>query len=163
MTIHTAVIEHMSGMDIHTSLTQEGLNKKVADYCRSHWSTISWRSDDPRPEEPADDEEAINIYFDDHENDSLTTEVSECESPLAPTADEILDALLRRDFILSLNDALKRAGGSLSWDRIKDQTMDELSVILGRNNIMLAYRDSNKASDYRNYAAAVANALPHLK
>lgn len=104
MTVFTAAIEHMSGMDIHTSLTQEGLNKKVAAYCRSHWNTISWRSDDPVPEEPEDDEEAIRIYFDDHENDSLTTEASECDDPPGlPTAEAIV--ALQYVTILSLRNS----------------------------------------------------------
>lgn len=167
MTIFTAAIEHMSGMDIHTSLTQEGLNKKVADYCRSHWGTISCRSDGPLPPEPADDEEAINIYFEDHENDSLTTEVSECEAPLAPSEREVINALFKRDFVESLRSAMDTAGGNFDWEQLRRLTLEETCAMLAHNGVRFSCLNHRERTDATaNYTAAaklLISALPHLK
>jgi hypothetical protein len=75
---YIAVIEHMSGMDIHTAASEEALAVKVADYCRSHWDTIPWKGEAP-PDIPETDAAVIERYFDDHENDSLTTAVDSVE------------------------------------------------------------------------------------
>ena len=71
---YIAAVEHMSGMDLHAAASEEALNAKLAAYCRSHWETISWKGE-ARPEIPETDEATIALYFDDHEDDCLTTGV----------------------------------------------------------------------------------------
>lgn len=77
--IHIACIEHMSGMDLHSAPTEEALNAKVAAYCRSQWDTVSELHSAAAPE---DDALCVRTYFDDHQNDSLTTDVDSVEIPL---------------------------------------------------------------------------------
>lgn len=164
MTIYTAVIEHMSGTDVHTSLTQEGLNKKVADYCRSHWDIAPG---EPLPPCPADDEACIAIYFEDHENDSLTTEASSCESPLAPSEQDAIKALFKRDFVESLKSAMDIAGGKFNWEQFKRMTLEEACDILAHNGVRftcLNHRERTDAtSNYTAAAKLMISASPYLK
>lgn len=72
MIVYMAAVEHMAGIDLHAALSEKALEAKVAEYCRSHWDT---RTCDVLSacEPPEDDRACIERYFDDHENDSLTT------------------------------------------------------------------------------------------
>lgn len=69
---YIAAVEHISGMDLHAAASEEALNAKLAAYCRSHWETISWKGE-ARPEIPETNDATIALYFDDHEDDRLTT------------------------------------------------------------------------------------------
>lgn len=70
---YIAAIEHQSGMDLHTASSEDALAAKVAAYCRSHWQQRLWG------DAPATDAEVITTYFNDHDNDSITTEVDSVE------------------------------------------------------------------------------------
>lgn len=76
--IHIAAIEHMSGMDLFAAASEIELNFKVAEYCRSNWGTCRHKHIETPPELDAN---TIELYFDDHENDSLTTDVDSMEMP----------------------------------------------------------------------------------
>jgi hypothetical protein len=164
MTVYTAVIEHMSGMDIHTSLTREGLNKKVADYCRLHWDIAPG---EPLPPCPVDDEDAVNIYFDGHENDSLTVELSACEAPPAPSEEQVIKALFKRDFVESLRSAMDTAGCCFDWEQLRLLTMEEVCDTLSHNGIRLTclgHRDRTDALEqYTTAAKLLVAASHHLK
>lgn len=75
---YIAAIEHQSGMDLFTASSEDALGAKVAAYCRSHWETIPWKGEE-LPDIPETDRLAIELYFDDHDNDSLTTEIDSVE------------------------------------------------------------------------------------
>ena len=60
MKLYTATIEHKHGTNTYASLTEEGIRKEVADYCREWWTDF-----ENLPEEaPKDDQEVIDLYFD---------------------------------------------------------------------------------------------------
>jgi hypothetical protein len=81
--VHIAAIEHMSGMDLFAAASETELNAKIAGYCRSHWGTCSHHEIESADTMP--DAKTIDIYFDDHENDSLTRDVDSLElEELAP-------------------------------------------------------------------------------
>jgi hypothetical protein len=79
--IHIAAIEHMSGMDLFAAASETELNAKIAGYCRSHWGTCS--HNEIESADTMSDADAIELYFEDHENDSLTTDVDSMEMPCA--------------------------------------------------------------------------------
>lgn len=79
--IHIAVIEHMSGMDLHAATTEDDLNKILAGYCRMLWYTATVEPDMDAPEVPTTDADIIERYFDEHESDSLTTDCIPLELP----------------------------------------------------------------------------------
>ena len=68
--IHVAVIEHQTGMDVFTDLTESDLTSQVLAYCWSHWETVNHPG---FVEEPDDAGEAVELYFKDHLDDTLST------------------------------------------------------------------------------------------
>lgn len=70
---YIAAIECQSGTDLYAASSEEALNAKLAAYCRSHWETTAWRVAERASPIPDTDAEIIERFFDDHENDSLTT------------------------------------------------------------------------------------------
>ena len=79
--IYIAAIEHMSGMDFYIDTTEAALDARLAAHCRSHWETIPWKGE-VLPDIPETDALTLELYFDDHENDSLTTDCVRLELPL---------------------------------------------------------------------------------
>jgi hypothetical protein len=84
MKLHTAIIEHKHGTNTYASLTEEGIRKEVADYCREWWSDFDGLADVKVSE---DDQEVIDLYFD-GENagtyESLTYGETDLELPGSP-------------------------------------------------------------------------------
>lgn len=74
--IYVAVVEHMSEMDVYTDVTEEGLERQVAAYCRGRWDTTSRAVSGCKRPPPDDNKACIDLYFEDHETDLLTTRVS---------------------------------------------------------------------------------------
>lgn len=66
--VHTAVIEHRHGMNIHVAVDAMALDKEIAAYCREYWSEI----DDARDPNNLSDGEAISSYFECHPSESCT-------------------------------------------------------------------------------------------
>jgi len=60
MKIYTATIDHKFGTNTHVSLTEEGIRKDVAEYCREWWTDFDGLADVDIPE---DDQETIDLYF----------------------------------------------------------------------------------------------------
>ena len=58
MKIYTAVIDHKHGTNTYASVTEEGIRKEVADYCREWWTDFT------DVKIPKDDQQVIDIYFD---------------------------------------------------------------------------------------------------
>jgi len=56
----TAIVNHKHGINWYASLTEEGLEKELADYCRESWD--DW-GDDILPTIPKKDDEVISAYF----------------------------------------------------------------------------------------------------
>ena len=67
--VYVAVIEHMSGTDVMTSLEETDLVSQLAAYCRGRWHTCASAADEP----PAADQECVDLYFVDHQDDSYQT------------------------------------------------------------------------------------------
>lgn len=95
--IHVAVVEHQTGMDIHTAASEEALNAKLAAYCRSHWETIS-RQDEALPEIPETNDAIVARYFADHEDDTVSIDCDSVDLETAPAAD-FRDALSNPDHL----------------------------------------------------------------
>jgi hypothetical protein len=68
--IHIASIEHRHGLNHYVALTRAGLMAEVADYCRECWSEIG----DARDPATLDDEAVAGVYFDNHENEHLSSD-----------------------------------------------------------------------------------------
>lgn len=66
--VHTAVIEHRHGMNIHVAANEMALIAEIAAYCREYWSEI----DDARDPDTLSDTEAISSYFECHPSESCT-------------------------------------------------------------------------------------------
>tara|TARA_R110000787_G_scaffold79023_2_gene172645 strand:+ start:3859 stop:4815 length:957 start_codon:yes stop_codon:yes gene_type:complete len=66
--VHTAVIEHRHGMNIHVAVDAMALDVEIAAYCREYWSEI----DDARDPNALSDAEAISSYFEGHPSESCT-------------------------------------------------------------------------------------------
>lgn len=84
MKLYTAIVEHKHGTNTYASLSEEGIRKEVADYCRDWWTDF-----ENLPEEvPENDQEVIDLYFD-GENagcwESLTYGETALELDLTPT------------------------------------------------------------------------------
>lgn len=71
--IHVAAVEHAAGTDFHTGATEAEMEAKVAAHCRRYWETCGYGHTDAPPE----DAKCIEIYFDDHDSESLAVS---CES-----------------------------------------------------------------------------------
>jgi hypothetical protein len=61
MKLYTAIVEHKHGTNSYASLTEEGIRKEVADYCREWWNDYDGLSGTDAPE---DDQAVIDQYFD---------------------------------------------------------------------------------------------------
>lgn len=66
--VHTAVIEHRHGMNIHVAVDAMALDEEIAAYCREYWSEI----DDGRDPNNLSDAEVISNYFECHPSESCT-------------------------------------------------------------------------------------------
>lgn len=97
ITIHSANVSHKHGTNSYTALSQEALDKLIADYCVEYWEEIADTGD--VPEDPADlsDQDIIQIYFDSHDREFLDRGVS--------------DLTLPEDLITSLSGALPSHAG----------------------------------------------------
>jgi hypothetical protein len=68
--IHIASIEHRHGLNHYVALTRPALMGEVAAYCRECWSKIG----DARDPGTLDDEAVASAYFDNHENEHLSSD-----------------------------------------------------------------------------------------
>lgn len=159
--IYIAVIEHMSGQDVHTATNEAGLDKLVAAYCRDKWDTTNHVVSGGKLPPPEDDKACIDRYFGDHENDSLTTHCGSVEEAW-PTNEEVLAAWYRREFAESLNRAMDAAGGSPKWEDLKSQKLEDVAVILARNGLMFRHAGNRSSAEYIATIDAVLNSLPYL-
>jgi hypothetical protein len=151
--IHIAAIEHMSGMDHFADLTEDGLYRQIADYCRSHWETC----DEPGiTDVMEDDRKCVEHYFNDHENDSLTTSVCPVPGIGIPNREEFIKAAHMQRFSESLERSLSHAGGGgpgHDWEHLKDMTVEELGAIAAPNGIEFVYIGKDKSQSTRTQAA----------
>lgn len=163
--IHIAAVEHMSGMDFFVGSSESALNAQVAAYCRSHWETLTRGL---RVEPPKDDAACIAEYFDDHENDSLTTDIAaldgpSMEFPPLTVSEGIRRGLMIRDLVESFDLSMRKAGGSMPWDRCKDMTLDDLNEILAANSIHFVHApDAEKLIRYQKAARLAEEAQPYI-
>jgi hypothetical protein len=76
--IHLAAVEHQAGMDLHAAPSGEALDAILADYCRSNWDNDP---DTKLPPCPDSDAAVIGLYFEDHDKDTLTRDITSIEIP----------------------------------------------------------------------------------
>lgn len=67
MTVLTIKQKHETNASIH--LTPEGARAELSRYVRTYWSDVAGIGDAPETA-PEDDEEAIDIYFEEHDEES---------------------------------------------------------------------------------------------
>ena len=82
MIIFVATISHRHGFNVYAATTHDSALGLVADYCREWWPDI-----DAKGSPPADDNEAVNRYFDNTANeeyfDITETELHGLPEPVA--------------------------------------------------------------------------------
>ncbi|MDE0945860.1 MAG: hypothetical protein OSA39_03295 [Sphingobium sp.] len=86
--VHTAVIEHRHGMNIHVAVDATALDVEIAAYCREYWSEI----DDACDPNNLSDAEAISNYFECHPSESCTKDrmrIAPVAHPFPPAAGSI--------------------------------------------------------------------------
>jgi hypothetical protein len=64
MTIHVATITHRHGEDVKVALSEAGLEKEIASYCRECWDEVSDYKGVPANVDGMTDEEINSTYFD---------------------------------------------------------------------------------------------------
>lgn len=87
--IHVGVIEHKEGLNIHVSVDRPALEAQIAAFCREWWPEIR----DPRKAANLSDAEVIEIYFDRHDSEYLSSERIRIEPPPAAPAHTAQPAL----------------------------------------------------------------------
>lgn len=162
--IHITVVEHMSGMDIYADRAEEAVIEQVASYCRDKWETTSRAESGCKRPPPENHQRCVDLYFEDHESDALTTHVSSVEVPF-PDVRQLMDAHHRRAFVESLESSMDMAGGHAVWDEVKHMSLDEVSDILGRNGVL--FRSVRLSSDaqaaLQQAAENIVKSYPYLK
>jgi hypothetical protein len=101
ITIHTAAIEHRHGTNTYASIDKAAIRKDIAAYCEDEWENEM--GDEPMPEDP---EKRIEVYFDQVDDEFLTTDNHTIDLPEpCASAHELLAAL--KDLIDGAEEGLR--------------------------------------------------------
>jgi hypothetical protein len=91
VTLCVGIVEHRHGINLHVAHDRLALDRDLASFCREWWPEIS----DPRDPAMIDDQTVIERYFDGHDHESLTVEVTDLQ-PAAMSAAATVEAGLER-------------------------------------------------------------------
>ncbi|AHE53703.1 hypothetical protein NX02_09915 [Sphingomonas sanxanigenens DSM 19645 = NX02] len=83
--IHAAFIDHREGGSLYGAFTREALIAEVAEFCRAWWPEIR----DKRDPQALSDEQAVEIYFEGHDNEYLWSERISIDGPAIGSPSEL--------------------------------------------------------------------------